>query len=82
MTAATVSVSPPRIARFALARTVGLPGRREEGWEVPYGPLSVAVEGVFDLAFAAWLAAGATGTAPAARVGGTPGARGPSVLPR
>ncbi|MGW3241243.1 hypothetical protein [Streptomyces sp. NPDC001070] len=69
------AVSAGMIAGFALSRTVGLPGYHEEGWEAPYGPLSVTVEGVFVLAFLAWLVAGATGPAPAARIRETPGVR-------
>ncbi|WP_405690101.1 hypothetical protein [Streptomyces sp. NBC_00057] len=39
-----------------LSRTVGLPnGYYEPGWEPPYGPLSLLVEGLFVLAFLARL---------------------------
>ncbi|MEU0600217.1 hypothetical protein ABZ484_18535 [Streptomyces sp. NPDC006393] len=45
-------VSLGMIVGFALSRTVGLPyGYREDGWEAPYGPLSLLVEGLFVLAF-------------------------------
>ncbi|MFE1308448.1 hypothetical protein [Streptomyces sp. NPDC058755] len=44
------------IVGFLLSRTVGLPnGYYESGWEAPYGPLSLLVEGVFILAFLTWL---------------------------
>ncbi|MEU6551725.1 hypothetical protein ABZ915_15800 [Streptomyces sp. NPDC046915] len=49
-------VSLGMILGFALSRTVGLPaGYYEPGWESPYGPLSLLVEGLFVLAFLAWL---------------------------
>ncbi|WP_369244924.1 hypothetical protein [Streptomyces sp. R41] len=49
-------VSLGMIVGFALSRTVGLPGGYyEAGWEPPYGPLSLLVEGLFVLAFLAWL---------------------------
>ncbi|MFJ9865234.1 hypothetical protein [Streptomyces sp. NPDC101165] len=49
-------VSLGMIAGFLLSRTVGLPnGYYEDGWEAPYGPLSLLVEGVFVLAFLTWL---------------------------
>ncbi|MCX4420302.1 hypothetical protein [Streptomyces mirabilis] len=53
------------IIGFVLSRTVGLPdGYYEPGWESPYGPLSLLVEGLFVLAFLAWLGGGtANGTA-------------------
>ncbi|GHE55329.1 hypothetical protein GCM10014715_05180 [Streptomyces spiralis] len=45
-------VSLGMIVGFALSRTVGLPyGYHEDGWEAPYGPLSLLVEGLFVLAF-------------------------------
>ncbi|GAA3476136.1 hypothetical protein [Streptomyces yanii] len=53
------------IVGFLLSRTVGLPdGYYEPGWEPPYGPLSLIVEGLFVLAFLTWL--GGTATAEAA----------------
>ncbi|MFG2121963.1 hypothetical protein [Streptomyces sp. NPDC048710] len=49
-------VSLGMIVGFLLSRTVGLPnGYYEPGWEAPYGPLSLLVEGVFVLAFLTWL---------------------------
>ena len=49
-------VSLGMIIGFGLSRTVGLPdGYYEPGWEPPYGPLSLMVEGLFVLAFLAWL---------------------------
>ncbi|MFF4571351.1 hypothetical protein [Streptomyces sp. NPDC001410] len=49
-------VSLGMIVGFLLSRTVGLPnGYYESGWEAPYGPLSLLVEGVFILAFLTWL---------------------------
>lgn len=49
-------VSLGMIIGFVLSRTVGLPdGYYEPGWEPPYGPLSLLVEGLFVLAFLAWL---------------------------
>ncbi|MGI5138246.1 MULTISPECIES: hypothetical protein [unclassified Streptomyces] len=58
-------VSLGMITGFALSRTVGLPGGYyEPGWEPPYGALSLIVEGIFVLAFLAWLGEGtAVGTA-------------------
>ncbi|MFF7974982.1 hypothetical protein [Streptomyces sp. NPDC007905] len=51
-----VLVSLGMIVGFALSRTVGLPGGYyEAGWESPYGPLSLLVEGLFVVAFLAWL---------------------------
>ncbi|MFF4547784.1 hypothetical protein [Streptomyces sp. NPDC001435] len=48
-------VSLGMIVGFALSRTVGLPsGYYEPGWEAPYGPLSLLVEGLFVVAFLAW----------------------------
>ncbi|WP_316744515.1 hypothetical protein [Streptomyces sp. MK7] len=45
-------VSLGMIVGFALSRTVGLPyGYHEDGWEAPYGPLSLLVEGLFVLLF-------------------------------
>ncbi|MBV6696879.1 hypothetical protein [Kitasatospora aureofaciens] len=43
------------IVGFLLSRTVGLPGYHEDGWELPYGPLSLVVEALFVVLFAAWL---------------------------
>lgn len=58
LTGALVSLG--MITAFLLSSTVGLPGGyREAGWELPYGPLSLLVEGLFVLAFLAWLGAGA-----------------------
>ncbi|MFI5682818.1 hypothetical protein [Streptomyces sp. NPDC051636] len=49
-------VSLGMLAGFLLSRTTGLPdGYYEAGWEPPYGALSLLVEGVFTLAFLAWL---------------------------
>lgn len=54
LTGALVSLG--MIIGFLLSRTVGLPdGYYEPGWEPPYGPLSLIVEGLFVLAFLAWL---------------------------
>jgi hypothetical protein len=59
LTGALVSLG--MITGFLLSRTAGLPdGYHEEGWEPPYGLLSLLVEGLFVLAFLAWLGAGAT----------------------
>ena len=62
-------VSLGMIAGFLLSRTVGLPnGYYEPGWEAPYGPLSLLVEGIFVLAFLAWLGERTTtGTTPTAK---------------
>ncbi|MEU1402976.1 hypothetical protein ABZ471_11540 [Streptomyces sp. NPDC005728] len=50
-----VLVSLGMIVGFAVSRTVGLPGGYyEDGWEAPYGPLSLLAEGLFVLAFFAW----------------------------
>ncbi|MFF4349137.1 hypothetical protein [Streptomyces sp. NPDC001530] len=55
LTGALVSLG--MIIGFLLSRTVGLPdGYYEPGWEPPYGPLSLLVEGLFILAFLVWLA--------------------------
>ncbi|MER5687449.1 hypothetical protein [Streptomyces sp. NPDC002205] len=49
-------VSIGMIVGFTLSRTIGLPGGyKEDGWEPPYGILSMIAEIVFVLAFAAWL---------------------------
>ncbi|MGW1197962.1 hypothetical protein ACWD4B_19300 [Streptomyces sp. NPDC002536] len=49
-------VSLGMIALFLLSRTVGLPqGYYEESWELPYGPLTLIVEGLFVAAFLGWL---------------------------
>ncbi|MEU6671170.1 hypothetical protein [Streptomyces sp. NPDC046727] len=54
LTGALVSLG--MIIGFLLSRTVGLPdGYYESGWEPPYGPLSLIVEGLFVLASLAWL---------------------------
>ncbi|OXY97701.1 hypothetical protein BEK98_09155 [Streptomyces diastatochromogenes] len=54
LTGAVVSLG--MIVAFLLSRTVGLPdGYYEPGWEAPYGPLSLLVEGIFVLAFLTWL---------------------------
>ncbi|MEU9112231.1 hypothetical protein AB0D04_10640 [Streptomyces sp. NPDC048483] len=42
------------ILGFALSRTVGLPDYQEQGWDPPYGILSVVSEVAFIAAFAAW----------------------------
>ncbi|MEV7023132.1 hypothetical protein [Kitasatospora sp. NPDC093558] len=59
------STSAAMIAGFLLSRTVGLPGYHEDGWELPYGPLSLIVEALFVTAFVAWLRR--TDTAPTGR---------------
>ncbi|WP_179023543.1 hypothetical protein [Streptomyces sp. IMTB 2501] len=65
LTGALVSLG--MITGFLVSRTVGLPdGYYEPGWELPYGPLSLLVEGLFILAFLTWLGgAPTTGGAPA-----------------
>ncbi|GGV10187.1 hypothetical protein GCM10010260_56040 [Streptomyces filipinensis] len=51
-------VSLGMIIGFLSSRTVGLPGGYyEPGWESPYGPLSLLVEGLFVLTSLAWLGA-------------------------
>ncbi|WP_432170245.1 hypothetical protein [Streptomyces sp. 1222.5] len=63
-------VSFGMIIAFLLSRTVGLPdGYYESGWESPYGPLSLIVEGLFILAFLTWL----TNTPPTADTAKPPG---------
>ncbi|MGW0205785.1 hypothetical protein ACWDZ8_08130 [Streptomyces sp. NPDC003233] len=63
LTGALVSLG--MIAGFLLSRTVGLPeGYHETSWDPPYGPLSLIVEGLFLLAFLAWLGRPTTGAAP------------------
>ncbi|MFI6356102.1 hypothetical protein ACIBJF_26290 [Streptomyces sp. NPDC050743] len=58
-------VSLGMIVGFLLSRTVGLPaGYYEPGWEAPYGPVSLVVEGLFVLAFLAWLGRPTTGAEP------------------
>ncbi|MER6501830.1 hypothetical protein ABT218_21165 [Streptomyces sp. NPDC001455] len=84
LTGAAVSLG--MIVGFLLSRTIGLPdGYHEAGWEPPYGALSLTVEGLFIVAFLAWLGGSAT-TARAAlgspyradrdRITSGPGARG------
>ncbi|MFE7529688.1 hypothetical protein ACFU7Y_28840 [Kitasatospora sp. NPDC057542] len=51
------------IAGFLLSRTVGLPDYHEDGWELPYGPISLVVEALFVVTFVVWLSR--AGTAPA-----------------
>lgn len=82
--AAGALVSLGMIVGFLLSRTVGLPnGYYEPGWEAPYGPLSLLVEGVFVLAFLTWLGVRAgEGAAPelsyrAARARTAPGSGAP-----
>ncbi|MFF0789132.1 hypothetical protein [Streptomyces spiralis] len=59
LTGAVVSLG--MIVGFALSRTVGLPyGYHEDGWEAPYGPLSLLVEGLFVLVFLVRLGTGPT----------------------
>lgn len=59
LTGAAVSLG--MIIGFCLSRTIGLPyGYYEPGWEPPYGPLSLIVEGLFVLAFLTWLGTGST----------------------
>jgi hypothetical protein len=54
LTGALVSLG--MIIGFLLSRTVGLPdGYHEPNWEPPYGVLSLLVEGLFVIAFLAWL---------------------------
>ncbi|WP_336048106.1 hypothetical protein [Streptomyces sp. CA2R101] len=49
-------ISIGMIVGFTLSRTIGLPGGyKENGWEPPYGLLSMIAEIAFVLAFAAWL---------------------------
>ncbi|MET7844522.1 hypothetical protein ACWGDS_20930 [Streptomyces sp. NPDC055059] len=47
-------VSGGMILGFALSRTIGLPGYHEQGWDHPYGVLSIIAEGVYLVAFFAW----------------------------
>jgi hypothetical protein len=42
------------ILGFALSRTIGLPGYHEQGWDPPYGVLSIIAEGMYLVAFFAW----------------------------
>ncbi|MFI1768026.1 hypothetical protein ACH41H_39125 [Streptomyces sp. NPDC020800] len=50
-----VPASLGMVVGFAMSRTVGLPGGYyEDGWEAPYGPLSLLAEGLFVVAFLAW----------------------------
>ncbi|GAA3794620.1 hypothetical protein [Streptomyces chiangmaiensis] len=54
LTGALVSLG--MIIGFLLSRTVGLPdGYHERSWDPPYGVLSLLVEGLFVIAFLAWL---------------------------
>ncbi|MGW4568057.1 hypothetical protein ACWEN3_38690 [Streptomyces sp. NPDC004561] len=63
LTGAAVSIG--MVIGFLLSRTVGLPdGYYEPGWEAPYGPLSLIVEGLFVLACLAWLGSPAAPGAP------------------
>lgn len=61
-------VSLGMIVGFLLSRTVGLPyGYYEPGWELPYGPLTLLVEGLFVMAFLVCLGSRTTtGTTPTA----------------
>ncbi|MFJ9851120.1 hypothetical protein [Streptomyces sp. NPDC101150] len=52
-----VVVNGGMILGFALSRTVGLPDYREQGWDPPYGTLSIISEAVFLVAFVAWCGA-------------------------
>ncbi|MEU8031839.1 hypothetical protein [Streptomyces sp. NPDC049099] len=62
LTGALVSLG--MIFGFLFSRTVGLPGGYyESGWEPPYGPLSLIVEGLFVLASLTWLGARLTSDA-------------------
>jgi hypothetical protein len=66
LTGAVVSLG--MIVGFVLSRTAGLPdGYYEPGWEPPYGPLSLLVEGLFVLVFLAWLGGRAPTTGAAGR---------------
>ncbi|MFE4256881.1 hypothetical protein ACFRU3_47250 [Streptomyces sp. NPDC056910] len=47
-------VSGGMILGFALSRTIGLPGYHEQGWDPPYGVLSIIAEGMYLAAFFAW----------------------------
>ncbi|MET7666328.1 hypothetical protein ABZT51_46810 [Streptomyces sp. NPDC005373] len=47
-------VSGGMILGFALSRTIGLPGYHEQGWDHPYGVLSIIAEGVYLVSFFAW----------------------------
>ncbi|MER5959338.1 hypothetical protein [Streptomyces longhuiensis] len=47
-------VSGGMILGFALSRTIGLPGYHEQGWDPPYGVLSITAEGMYLVAFFAW----------------------------
>ncbi|MGW4034184.1 hypothetical protein ACWEFL_33645 [Streptomyces sp. NPDC004838] len=61
LTGAAVSLG--MIVGFLPSRTVGLPGGyHETGWEPPYGALSLIFEGIFVVAFLAWLGGRANGT--------------------
>ncbi|MFG2287358.1 hypothetical protein ACGFOU_15060 [Streptomyces sp. NPDC048595] len=58
------AVSGGMVLGFALSRTVGLPDYREEGWDPPYGVLSMVAEVAFVLAFVVWCGVERTRTAP------------------
>ncbi|MER5459504.1 hypothetical protein ABT010_02165 [Streptomyces sp. NPDC002668] len=47
-------VSGGMILGFTLSRTVGLPDYHEQGWDPPYGILSMIAEVAFIAAFVAW----------------------------
>ncbi|MFE4683402.1 hypothetical protein ACFRNJ_21630 [Streptomyces sp. NPDC056721] len=51
-------VSGGMILGFVLSRTIGLPGYHEQGWDPPYGVLSIIAEGMFLVAFFAWYGTG------------------------
>ncbi|WP_189307609.1 hypothetical protein [Streptomyces albospinus] len=57
-------VSGGMVLGFALSRTVGLPDYKEDGWDPPYGMLSIVTEVGFIVAFAAWCRAGMMRTPP------------------
>ncbi|MEK0098393.1 hypothetical protein WDA79_07755 [Streptomyces sp. A475] len=42
------------ILGFALSRTIGLPGYHEQGWDLPYGVLSIVAQGMYLVAFCVW----------------------------
>ncbi|MFE0192446.1 hypothetical protein [Streptomyces sp. NPDC058989] len=57
------AVSGAMVLGFALSRTVGLPSYQEEGWDPPYGVLSMVAEMAFVAAFALWCGVERTRTA-------------------